>query len=70
MYRVIKYFTDLQDGNHAYEVGDIYPREGLTVSEKRIAYLASSNNRQYEPVIAQVEVEEKKPTKASRRKKE
>ena len=25
MYRVIKYFTDLQDNNHEYNVGDIYP---------------------------------------------
>lgn len=68
MYRVIKYFTDLQDGNHAYEVGDTYPREGLTVSDARIAYLASKDNRQYEPVIEQVV--EAAPKKATRKKKD
>lgn len=74
MYRVIKFFTDLEDANHAYEVGDTYPREGLTVSDARIAYLASDSNRQYEPVIEKVEEEkpEEKPEKkpATKRKKE
>ena len=74
MYRVVKFFTDLQDGDHAYEVGDTYPREGLTVSEERIAYLASEHNRQYEPVIEKVAKkapkEEAEPKKATKRKKE
>lgn len=50
-YRVIKKFTDLQDGNHVYNVGDVYPREGYTPSEKRIAELASDKNRQGVPLI-------------------
>ena len=33
MYRVIEYFTDLQDDDHEYRTGDIFPREGLKVSE-------------------------------------
>lgn len=51
MCKVIKKFTDLQDGNHVYNVGDVYPREGYTPSEKRIAELASDKNRQGVPLI-------------------
>lgn len=63
MCKVIKKFTDLQDGNHVYNVGDVYPREGYTPSEERIAELASDKNRQGTPLIevpasAVVDVEE------------
>lgn len=51
MYKVIKMFADLQDNNHVYEVGDIFPREGLKVSEARLAELSSSRNKQWEPLI-------------------
>lgn len=51
MCKVIKKFTDLQDGNHVYNVGDVYPREGYTPSEERIAELASDKNRQGAPLI-------------------
>lgn len=54
MYKVIKYFIDLQDGEHPYNVGDAYPREGLKVSDKRISELSSSNNRRHTPLIAEV----------------
>lgn len=54
MYKVIKYFIDLQDGEHPYNVGDAYPREGLKVSEKRINELSSSNNKRHTPLIAEV----------------
>lgn len=54
-YKVINYFTDLQDGNHAYDVGKPFPREGLEVSEKRIAELSGSNNLQRKPLIIAVE---------------
>ena len=30
MYKVIKYFTDLQDNEHPYNAGDTFPRDGLT----------------------------------------
>lgn len=61
--RVIKKFTDLQDGNHVYNVGDTYPREGYTPSEERIAELASDKNNQGVPLIevpasAEVDAEE------------
>ena len=51
MYKVVKYFTDLQDDNHAYNVGDTYPREGLSVTKKRINELKSNKNRQGIPLI-------------------
>ncbi len=55
MYRVIKAFTDLQDNNHAYSVGDTFPRKGLKVSKARIAELASDKNRRGIPLIVKVE---------------
>lgn len=51
MCKVIKKFTDLQDGNHVYNVGDVYPREGYTPSEERITELASDKNKQGTPLI-------------------
>ncbi len=55
MYRVIKYFTDLHDDNHPYNVGDTFPREGAEVTEGRLAELAGSNNKQSVPLIELVE---------------
>lgn len=52
MYKVIKHFTDLQDKNHPYNVGDDFPREGLKVTKERIAELSSANNKRREPLIA------------------
>ena len=54
MYKVTKCFTDLTDG-HKYDIGDIFPREGVEVSDARIAKLASSANRQKMPLIVEVE---------------
>ena len=65
MYKVIRYFTDLQDSNRPYNVGDQFPHIecGYPVTEKRLAELASRNNMQKTPLIRYVEVEEapKKP---------
>ena len=55
MYKVLKYFVDLQDNKHPYNVGDSFPREGLTVSGERINELSGSNNKQKQPLIAEVE---------------
>lgn len=57
MYKVIAYFTDLQDNNHPYNVGDVYPRAGVEATEARIAELSGSNNKQGKPLIAKVEEE-------------
>ena len=57
MYEVIKYFTDLHDNNHPYNVGDEFPRKGISVTAERIAELAGSNNKQNQPLIKLVEEE-------------
>ena len=54
-YKVIKYFEDLQDDNHPYNVGDIYPREGLKPSRNRIRELASPFNLQKTVLIEKYE---------------
>ena len=51
MYRVIKRFTDLQDGNHLYIEGDTFPREGVTASEARLVELSTAANRRHIPMI-------------------
>ena len=55
MYRVIKYFTDLQDNDHEYNVGDIYPHNKKKVSASRIKELATDKNRRGVPLIEKVE---------------
>lgn len=55
MYKVIKYFTDLHDNNYPYNVGDVFPREGLAVTSGRLDELAGSDNRRGVPLIALVE---------------
>lgn len=55
MYKVIKYFTDLQDNNHAYQVGDVFPHEGKEVTEKRLLELSTSANRRGMPLVEKVE---------------
>ena len=55
MYRVIKYFTDLQDNNHEYNVGDIYPHNKKKVSASRIKELSAGKNRRGVPLIEKVE---------------
>ena len=62
MYKVIKSFTDLQDNNYAYYVGDTFPRNGVEVGAERIAELASDKNRLGVPLIEGV-VEKPKRTR-------
>ena len=62
MYRVIRFFTDLHDGNHPYNVGDSFPREGIEVAGERIVELASSDNKQGVPLIEAVEDEDSEDT--------
>ena len=57
MHRVIKFFRDLQDNNHAYHVGDIFPHDGMEVSEKRLLELSTDKNRRHMPLIEKVDVE-------------
>lgn len=53
-YEVIHFFTDLQDFDHPYRVGDSFPRTGMRVSEARIQELLGSNNKQHKPLIKAV----------------
>ena len=68
-YKVIHFFTDLQDFDHPYDVGDNFPRAGVVVSESRLKELSGNKNRQGKPLIELcvekevVQVEEKSFTK-------
>ena len=53
-YKVIEYFEDLQDNGRPYNVGDVFPADGNTVSAERIAELASTQNRRRIPLIEEV----------------
>lgn len=67
MFVVIKYFEDLQDNKHPYNVGDIFPRKGLEVTEERLEELAGSDNKQGKPLIKKLELpEEEKPKKGKK----
>lgn len=55
MYKVLVQFFDLQDNAREYHPGDTFPRDGFTVSAKRLEELASSRNRLGSPVISEVE---------------
>jgi hypothetical protein len=57
MYKVIKLFADLQDKNHVYNPGDVFPREGFKVTDKRLEELAGRNNKQGVPLIEKIEDE-------------
>lgn len=64
MYKVIKFFVDLQDNAFPYNVGDVFPREGKEVSEERLAELSGSENKQGIPLIEKAaETPKKKATK-------
>lgn len=54
MYKVINFFTDLQDNEHPYKVGDNFPRNGVQVTKERIIELLSDKNLQMKPLIEEV----------------
>ena len=59
MYKVIKFFADLQDNNYPYNVGDIYPRKGLKVADERITELLGKDNKQGQPLIEKEKITKK-----------
>ena len=67
MYKVIKSFTDLQDNNYAYYVGDTFPHNGVDVDAGRIAELASDKNRLGVPLIEEIA---EKPKRVRKKKEE
>lgn len=62
MYKVIEFFTDLQDNNRAYNVGDIFPHPETSypVSDERIAELMGSENKRGIPLIEKKKTRKKK----------
>ena len=66
MYKVIHFFTDLHDNNHAYNVGDTFPRSGVSVSDERLAELAGLHNKQGRRLIEKVA--EEKPKRTTKKK--
>lgn len=53
-----KKWVDLQDNKYPYEKGDIYPREGLVVTEERLKELSSKKNKLGEILIKKVKINE------------
>ena len=65
-YKVIAYFEDLQDNGRPYNVGDVFPVDGNTVTAERLSELASTQNRRRIPLIEEI----KEKTKRTRKKKD
>ena len=63
MYKVIKSFTDLQDNNYAYSVGDTFPRNGVEAGAERVAELSSDKNLQGVPLIEEIAEKPKRTRK-------
>ena len=58
----------MQDGNFAYQVGDEYPRKGMSVLPSRIKELASDKNRQGVPLIEEIPEKVEEPKKEKKTK--
>lgn len=55
-YKVVKTFKDLEDDGHIYIANkDIYPRDGLEPTKKRIKELTSNKNKIGEILIEKLE---------------
>lgn len=60
---VAEAFTDVTDNGYLYKVGDVYPREGTSPTDARIAELLSNTNRRSVPLIMKQEPKRKAPAK-------
>lgn len=67
-YEVVVTFTDLQDGEHLYNVGDEYPRTGYKPSAKRIDELSGANNKRGKPLIKAVQESTESATEGTKEK--
>lgn len=63
MYKVIKSFTDLQDNNYVYSVGDTFPHDGVDADAERVAELSSDKNLQGVPLIEEIAEKPKRTRK-------
>ena len=77
MYKVLRYYEDIHDEMHPYNIGDKFPRDGMRVSADRLTELSTDRNLQRTPLIEYVpepeNAMEQKPEpvkKARRRKKD
>lgn len=59
MYQVTELFADLQDNSRVYIPGDVFPRKGVEVSDKRLEELSTCNNLRGIPLIKMVGNERK-----------
>lgn len=60
-YVVINAFTDLEDNEHIYSVGDKYPHDARNISEisqERLEQLTTTNNKRQRILIKEIETEE------------
>lgn len=55
-YKVVRRFKDVYHGR-IYEVGDVYPAEGLTATEKRLEELSTTKNKYKKVYIEKVQEE-------------
>lgn len=62
-YKVIAYFEDLQDNGRPYNVGDVFPADGNTVTSERLAELSSTQNRRRIPLIEKIAEKPKRTRK-------
>ena len=62
-YIVISYFEDLQDNGRPYNIGDVFPVDGNTVTAERFAELASTQNRRHIPLIKEIAEKPKRTRK-------
>ena len=67
MYKVIKYFEDLQDNGRPYNEGDVFPYGDKVVSKERINELLTNQNRRRTPLIVEVAEETVKPKKKNKK---
>lgn len=63
MYLVIRNFTDIEDNNYHYAVGDKYPRKGKRPSKARVEALMNGSNRSGLKLIKEV----KSPNKGGKK---
>ena len=63
MYKVIESFTDLQDNNYVYYVGDTFPHNGVEVVAERSAERSSEKNLQGVPLIEEIAEKPKRTRK-------
>lgn len=70
MYIVLKNFTDLEDNNHKYTMGEEYPRKGYEPTEERVKALTSGNNKAGIKLLKEVKAPKKAEPKEAEPKEE